>query len=74
MASEEQLQWVRPDSVPFPTVWRTFEAKESKDSDKVVKYIIQDLPEDRFEDAIRHMTEYYMVDHPLAQTTSKLTK
>lgn len=72
MASNAQLQWVRPDSVPFPIVWRTFEAKESKDSDQLVKYIIQDLPEDRFEDAIPHMTEYYMVDHPLAQATSEL--
>lgn len=72
MTSNAQLQWTRPDNVASPVVWRTFEAKESKDSDKLVKYIIQDLPEGRFDDAISHMTEYFLVDHPFNQTTGKL--
>lgn len=59
--------WVRPlDKVPYPNVWLEFEAKESKDSDKLVKYRIQDLPEDRFDDAIQHMNENYMPDEPLS--------
>lgn len=64
-------QWVRPGNVPFPTVWLTFEAKESKESNRRAKFIVQDLPEDRSEDAIRHMTECYMVDHPLTPTKGK---
>lgn len=65
MKSNLGLQWARPENVPYPTLWRAFEAKERKNSDKLAKFVIQDLPEDRFEDAIRHMTEYYMVDHPI---------
>lgn len=61
--------WVRPlDKVPFPNVWLEFEAKESKNSDKLVKYRIQDLPEDRFDDAIQHMKDYYLVDEPLSKS------
>lgn len=71
MASNKHctLAWVRPlDKVPFPNVWLEFEARESKNSDKLIKYRIQDLPEDRFDDAIQHMKDYYLADEPLSKS------
>lgn len=66
------LQWVRPSNIPYPTVWHTFDAQESRSSNKLVKYIIQDVPENRFEDVIQHMIDYFLVDHSLTDTISKL--
>lgn len=67
MAPNKLLQWARPlDVVPFPNVWVEFEAKESKNSDTLVKYRIQDLPEDRFDDAVEHMVDNYLIDEPLS--------
>lgn len=67
MSVNSSSQWVRPNGVPYPNVWDTFDAKESKSSEKIVKFIIQDLPEDRFEDAVQHMAEIYMADHPISR-------
>lgn len=40
--------WCRPtDVVSYPNVWFEFTAKESKNSDRVIEYRIQDLPENR---------------------------
>lgn len=50
--------WERPSNIPYPNVWYEFEAKDI-DSGKIVKYRIQDLPKDRFDDGIQHMIEYY---------------
>lgn len=47
-------------------VWDEFEAKESKDSDKLVKYRIQDLPEDRIDDAVQHLKDHLLGDEPLS--------
>lgn len=67
------FQWVRPvDVVPYPNVWQEFECKESKNSDKLVKYRIQDLPEDRFDDAIKHLMENYLPDEPISVACGKI--
>lgn len=72
MSEEKSLQWVRSfDVAPYPNVWEEFEAKESKDSDKLVKYRIQDLPEDRFDDALQHMLDNYLVDEPISVSFGK---
>lgn len=73
MASTDYIPaWIRPlDVVPYPNVWLEFEAKESKFSGKLVKYRIQDLPENRFHDAVQHMNEYYLVDEPLSKSIGK---
>lgn len=74
MAQNKLLQWVRPlDVIPFPNVWIEFEAKESKTSDKLVKYRIQDLPEDRFDDAVRHMVDNYLLDEPLSMAIGMIS-
>lgn len=64
-SNNKLLLWTRPHDVPFPSVWIEFEAKESRDSEKIVKYRVQDLPEDRFDDAVQHMKDNYLVDAPL---------
>lgn len=67
--------WVRPlDKVPYPNVWLEFEAKESKTSDKIVKYRIQDLPEDRFDEAIQHLNENFIADEPISRFFSNISK
>lgn len=65
-SNSKYFLWSRPENVPFPTVWDEFEAKESKDSDKLVKYRIQDLPEDRIDDAVQHLKDHLLGDEPLA--------
>lgn len=63
------FEWRRPKgSIPYPKVWMEFEAKESKDSDKLVKYCIQDVPEDRFEEAVQFYCDTYIPDEPMVQT------
>lgn len=59
--------WNRPD-VPYPNIWTTFEAKESKNSDKVVKYRIQDVPEDRFDEVLDLCCEAYVRDEPILKS------
>lgn len=58
--------WSRPiDTISYPKVWLEFTAKESKNSDRIIKYWIQDLPEDRFEDAIEHIAKHFLLDAPI---------
>lgn len=59
------LKWKRPrDVVSYPHVWVEFEGKESKTSDKLVKYWIQDLPEERFKEALDLVAKYFLPDEP----------
>jgi hypothetical protein len=48
----------RPAELAFPLVYHTFSAKD-KESDQLVEYRIQDLPEDDFERAIELMARDY---------------
>lgn len=57
------LSWKRPDNVTFPQVWLKFKAKDLN-SDDLVEYRVQDLPLERYEDAIDHMCKYFIVDEP----------
>lgn len=67
MSENKSLQRVRPLEVPYPNVWMEFEAKESKNCDKLIKYRIQDLPEDRFDDAVQYMIDNFLGDEPLSK-------
>ena len=62
------LKWSRPANVPYPNVWLRFKAKDL-DSDELVEYRIQDVPEDQIEEAIERLTEFYIPDEPLCKTT-----
>lgn len=50
--------WSRPHDIKFPQVWSQFEARDVNGS--VVHYRIQDLPEDRFHEAMYFMQRYHM--------------
>lgn len=56
----------RGDSVPYPNIWYEFKAKESKNSDRILNYRIQDLPADRFDDSIQHLKEHFLLDAPIS--------
>lgn len=58
-------RWTRSaDKVPYPIVWYEFIERESKSNNHLVKYWIQDLPEERFDDAIQHLIDYFLQDAP----------
>lgn len=60
------MVWTRPANVPYPSVWHTFRAKDV-DSDQMVNYVVQDLPEERFEEAIDHMLNIFIYDEPMCE-------
>ncbi|XP_058115977.1 uncharacterized protein LOC131284423 [Anopheles ziemanni] len=55
--------WKRPDTVPFPTVWHRFSGR-TPDTNDLVNYVVQDIPENRFDDCIEHMCSYLLRDEP----------
>lgn len=60
--------WSRPkESVSYPIVWCEFTAKEAKHSEREIKYWVQDLPEDRFDDAIQFLADYFVADAPISK-------
>lgn len=60
-------KWRRPENLKFPSVWYRFKAKDLN-SDNLVEYRIQDLPIDRFDDAINHMISDFIPDEPMCET------
>lgn len=65
-----KLKWTRPQTTEYPKIWKTFFAPDLN-SEKIVEYRIQDLPENRFEDAIKHMVSNYLKDEPITYVLSK---
>lgn len=61
-----KLSWIRPSKVEYPKVWHTFKARDI-DSNELVEYRIQDLPQSRAEDAYEHMFNGYIQDQPISQ-------
>lgn len=59
--------WKRSVSVPYPSIWHTFMAKDTE-SDKVVNYIVQDLPKDRFDEALKFMKDFFIPDEVLLKS------
>lgn len=57
----------RPANLPYPNEWLSFQAL-SVNGESLVQYRIQDLPPGRFEDAVKHMTKYFLSDEPLCQS------
>lgn len=60
------MSCTRPESIPFPSVWHRFQAK-APDSDAEVTYVVQDLPEDRFEDGVAFMSRFFPHDEQMNQ-------
>lgn len=61
------LTWKRPENVSFPQVWLTFKAKDFN-SDNLVEYRIQDLPHERYEEAIDYMCNEFLVNEPMCKS------
>lgn len=57
------LSWTRPVNVTFPQVWLKFQAKDLN-SDNLVNYTVEDLPLDRYDEAIDYMFTHFLVDEP----------
>lgn len=58
------LKWKRPESTDFPKVWHTFQAKDI-DSNNLVDYTIEDLPESKFDEAISILVESFCKGEPM---------
>lgn len=54
-------KFVRPESATYPQVYYAFNAKD-KDSDVVVSYRVQDLPEEYFVKAVDLMVKHFLAD------------
>lgn len=65
-----ESEWKRSESLEFPKIWHTFKAKDI-DSDNLVEYRIQDLPESRFDEAIKMMSTAFCKDEPLCEAYSE---
>lgn len=59
--------WKRPENIDFPQVWWTFEAKDPDTSQKV-KYRVQDLPEDRYDEALKLMATEFIRDETMCKS------
>lgn len=71
ISQEMEPNRLRTIDVFSPKVWSEFSAKESKNSDRLVKYWIQDLPEDRFDDALQHIEDCFLPDAPVSKYFGK---
>ncbi|KAM0733690.1 hypothetical protein ACS0PU_012055 [Formica fusca] len=60
----EKLPRIKPPGQP-PKIWKSIE-KVTKDG-KPMKFTIQEIPEDRYEDAVQHMCAYFLADEPTCQ-------
>lgn len=65
MSEPIELKWKRPAS-EYPKIWFTFEAKDI-DSNDLVRYHIQDLPESRFDNALEIMAATFCRDEPVCE-------
>lgn len=52
-------QFRRPENLTFPHTYSTFKAKD-KNSDNIIEYRVQDLPEKYYDEAIESMVKYFL--------------
>lgn len=57
----------RPENLSFPQIYHTFRAKD-RDSDEIVNYYVQDLPNDRVEEATDLMAKHFLPDETLCSS------
>ncbi len=65
----QKMSWKRPENIAHPQVWLRFQAPDPDFGGKLVEYRVQDLPVDRFEDAINFMAGYYLESSPMISST-----
>ncbi|XP_047109448.1 uncharacterized protein LOC124777940 [Schistocerca piceifrons] len=62
------LHWKRPESVPFPSVQTRYVGRrplEGASGDSPPTYVIQEVPDDRQEEAMRLMADVFLREEPL---------
>lgn len=57
--------WSRPENVGFPLIYSRFQALDSESDERLVEYRIEDLQEDRFEDAVNIIRDKHLIDEPM---------
>lgn len=59
--------WTRPEQVDYPVIYAKFHALDSEDGgqEDLIEYRIQDLTEDRFEDAVAIIKDKHLIDEPM---------
>lgn len=60
---EIEKKWSRPEGLVSPNIFHKFKAKDAV-GEVEVEYIVQDIPEDRFDDVVKFLLEHYLVDEP----------
>jgi hypothetical protein len=66
-------KFIRPAHLEFPKVYHTFLARD-KDSDELVEYRVQDLPEEYFEKSMELLFSDFIPDETFALATDTLKK
>lgn len=65
----DPLECKRNTDTDYPKVWLKFMAKDLN-SDDLVEYRVEDLTEDRFDDAVDHLISFYARDEPMCKSKS----
>lgn len=66
------FNWTRPNHLPYPNIWLKFKARDVQ-TDSLVDYSIQDIPEDRFDEAIEFMSNGFLANAPMAKLKNALS-
>ena len=53
-----------------PKVWNIVEIK-FKNAETPIRFTIQEIPEDRYEEAVKFMSKYFIDDAPICRNMSK---
>lgn len=57
--------WSRPEDVDFPLTYSRFKALDCDSEDRLVEYRIEDLQQDRFDDAVHIIRDKHLIDEPM---------
>ena len=55
----------------LPKVWRVIESRKKTGDGKTVKFSIQEIPEDRHEDVLDHMSKFFIRDEAICKHLSE---
>lgn len=55
--------WQRPSELSFPVQYYKFVTKD-RDSDQLIEYSVEDIPESRYEEACRFMVKHFVPSEP----------
>lgn len=58
--------WKRPESVNH-RVWHTFKS-ENPSHGEIEEFVVQDLPKERFEEALKFMLDHFLSDEPICKS------